>query len=231
MDGAQRLRADLLDDDLSDAIVVLVAGTGATGAIDPLDAGHGAAWRHVDAAWAGPLRLSSYADLLEGIQTADSVAVSAHKWLYQPKGCAMVFFADPDAAQDPLTFGGGYLTAPNVGLLGSAGDRALPLAATLLGWGRQGVTARIDADMAIASRLAEIISETEDLELWREPATGIVNWRSRNAPPERIRERLRRAWVSTAIIGTETWLRSVAVNPHADPDLVVEEVRRAADGD
>jgi len=231
VDGAQRLRAELLDDDLGDAIVVLVAGTVATGAIDPLDAGYGAAWRHVDAAWAGPLRLSSHGDLLEGIQTANSVAVSAHKWLYQPKGCAMVFFADPDAAQAPLTFGGGYLAAPNVGLLGSAGDRALPLAATLLGWGRQGVAARIDADMALAGRMAEIISETEDLELWQEPIAGIVNWRSRIAPPERIRERLHGAWVSTATIGTETWLRSVAVNPHADPELVVAEVRRAANGD
>jgi L-2,4-diaminobutyrate decarboxylase len=231
VDGAQRLRAELLDDDLGDAIVVLVAGTVATGAIDPLDAGYGAAWRHVDAAWAGPLRLSSHGDLLEGIQTANSVAVSAHKWLYQPKGCAMVFFADPDAAQAPLTFGGGYLAAPNVGLLGSAGDRALPLAATLLGWGRQGVAARIDADMALAGRMAEIISETEDLELWQEPIAGIVNWRSRIAPPERIRERLHGAWVSTATIGTETWLRSVAVNPHAGPELVVAEVRRAANGD
>jgi L-2,4-diaminobutyrate decarboxylase len=228
VDGAQRLHADLLDDDLSDAIVVLVAGTVSAGAIDPLNAGRGAAWRHVDAAWAGPLRLSSHADLLEGIHTADSVSVSAHKWLYQPKGCALVLFADPDSAQAPLTFGGGYLAAPNVGLLGSAGDRALPLAATLLGWGRQGVAERIDADMALSLRLAEIISEAEDLELWREPVAGIVNWRSRDAPAEYIKERLRGAWVSTATIGTDTWLRSVAVNPHADPELVVERVRRAA---
>jgi L-2,4-diaminobutyrate decarboxylase len=208
--------------------VVLVAGTVSAGAIDPLNAGRGAAWRHVDAAWAGPLRLSSHADLLEGIHTADSVSVSAHKWLYQPKGCALVLFADPDSAQAPLTFGGGYLAAPNVGLLGSAGDRALPLAATLLGWGRQGVAERIDADMALSLRLAEIISEAEDLELWREPVAGIVNWRSRDAPAEYIKERLRGAWVSTATIGTDTWLRSVAVNPHADPELVVERVRRAA---
>jgi hypothetical protein len=39
-------------------VLVLTAGTVATGAIDPLDAGTGAAWRHVDVAWAGPLRLT-----------------------------------------------------------------------------------------------------------------------------------------------------------------------------
>ena len=62
VDDTQRLRVDLLPDDLSDAIVVLVAGTVAAGAVDSLDAAAGAAWRHVDAAWAGPLRLSSHAD-------------------------------------------------------------------------------------------------------------------------------------------------------------------------
>lgn len=228
VDGAQRLRADLLDDDLGDAIVVLVAGTVSAGAVDPLEAGRGAAWRHVDAAWAGPLRLSSHADVLDGIQAADSVAVSAHKWLYQPKGSAMVLFADPESAQAPLTFGGGYLAAPNVGLLGSSGDRALPLAATLLAWGRAGLAARIDADMALARRLADIVSAAGDLELWREPVTGVVNWRSRHLPAADLQSRLRGAWVSTATLGTQTWLRSVAVNPHADPDRIVAEVRRAA---
>jgi L-2,4-diaminobutyrate decarboxylase len=140
----------------------------------------------------------------------------------------MVLFRDPDSAQAPLTFGGGYLAAPNVGLLGSAGDRALPLAATLLAWGRQGVAARIDADIAIAGRLAEIVGAAEDLELWREPVTGVVNWRSRNLPAEQVQDHLCGAWVSTATVGAETWLRSVSVNPHADPELIVEEVRRAA---
>jgi len=49
VDAAQRLREDMLPDDLSDAIVVLIAGTVATGAVDPLGAAQGAAWRHVDA--------------------------------------------------------------------------------------------------------------------------------------------------------------------------------------
>jgi L-2,4-diaminobutyrate decarboxylase len=132
VDDRERLRVNGLPDDLSDAIVVLTAGTVATGAVDPLSAGRGAAWRHVDAAWAGPLRLSSHAAVLDGVQTADSVAVSAHRWLYQPKESALVLFRDPDAAHGAMSFGGGYLAAPNVGLLGSHGNAALPLAALLL---------------------------------------------------------------------------------------------------
>jgi len=176
VDDRQRLRKDLLPDDLSDAVLVLTAGTVATGAIDPLAAGHGAAWRHVDAAWAGPLRLSRHAGLLAGIEAADSVAVSTHKWLYQPKECALVLFADPDPAHAAVSFGGGYLAAPNVGLLGSHANTALPLAATLLAWGRAGVAGRIEADMALAERLADLITDAPDLQLWNRPATGVVNW-------------------------------------------------------
>jgi len=89
VDG-QRLAA--LPDDLGpldNAALVLTAGTTSTGSIDDLSLGD-PAWLHVDAAWAGPLRLSNlHADVLAGIDRADSVVVSAHKWLYQPKESAL----------------------------------------------------------------------------------------------------------------------------------------------
>lgn len=114
-DQRQRLRPDCLGE-LSAAALVLTAGTVATGAVDPLDAGHRAAWRHVDAAWAGALRFSPrHAQRLAEVQAADSVALSCHKWLYQPKESAAIFFRDPERAHGALSFGGGYLTAPNVG--------------------------------------------------------------------------------------------------------------------
>ncbi len=227
VDDAQRLQVDLLPDDLSDAIVVLVAGTVATGAVDPLTTAEGAAWRHVDAAWAGPLRLSSRAGVLEGVQTADSVAVSAHKWLYQPKDSALVLFRDPQTAHEALSFGGSYLAAPNIGLLGSRGDTALPLAATLLAWGQRGLAGRIDADMALAEQLADLVTGAPELELWQRPVTGVVNWRPRHQPVEQVRAQLQDAWVSTATIDGQVWFRSVAANPHANPRHVVDAVRRA----
>jgi len=225
VDAAQRLRVDLLPGDLSDAVAVLTAGTVATGAVDPLSAAPDAAWRHVDAAWAGPLRLSSHAGLLDGIEGADSVAVSAHKWLYQPKDSALVLFREPAAAHEALSFGGSYLAAPNVGLLGSHANTALPLAATLLAWGRQGLCERLDADMALAEQLADLVAAAPDLQLWRRPVTGVVNWRPHHGTIEQVRARLRDVWVSTAIIGPDTWFRSVAANPHADSQRVVQAVR------
>jgi L-2,4-diaminobutyrate decarboxylase len=228
VDDAERMRTELLPDDLDDAIVVLTAGTTAAGAVDPLAAASGAAWRHVDAAWAGPLRLSSHAAVLEGIDRADSVAVSAHKWFYQPKESALVLFADAVRAHDAISVGGGYLAAPNVGLLGSHGATALPLAATLLAWGREGVRARIDADMRVARRLADRIVAEPSLELFAQPETGVVAWRVRGADSAAVRDRMTDAWVSTATIGDAVWLRSVAANPRADPDRVVDAVLTAA---
>ena len=229
VDDAQRLRVDLLPDDLSDTVLVLTAGTVTTGAVDPLKVATSAAWRHVDAAWGGPLRLSAHANLLDGIQTADSVAVSAHKWLYQPKNSALVLFRDPQAAHDAVSFGGDYLAAPNIGLLGSRGDSALPLAATLLAWGREGLASRIEADMALAEQLADLVAAAPELELWRRPVTGVVNWRPRHQPAEQVRPRLRDAWVSTASIDGHTWFRSVAANPRAQAPHVVQAVLRALD--
>ncbi|TAL85723.1 MAG: hypothetical protein EPN74_06905 [Rhodanobacter sp.] len=88
-----KLVGESLPHDLTRAALVLTAGTTGAGAIDPLDLAGRAAWTHVDAAWAGPLRLSSYADRLTGIDRADSVSVSAHKWLFQPKESALIRMA------------------------------------------------------------------------------------------------------------------------------------------
>ncbi len=227
VDERQRLRVDQLPADLSRAALVLTAGTVATGSIDPLDAGRDAAWRHMDAAWAGPLRFTRHADLLAGVEAADSLALSAHKWLYQPKESGLVLFADTARAHAALSFGSGYLAEPNIGLLGSRAAAAVPLAATLLAWGRSGLAARIEADVDIARQLARLVEADAGLELWAPPVTGVVNWRPRGADPRAVRDRLRGAWVSLCDIGGEQWFRSVAANPAADPGAVVAAVRAA----
>ena len=208
--------------------VVLTAGSVASGAVDPLDAFPDAAWRHVDAAWAGPLRLSErHAHVLEGIDRADSVGFSAHKWLFQPKECAALMFRESAAAHDAISFGGGYLADPNVGLLGSHGASALPLALTLLAWGREGTARRIETCMAKAQQLAERVDTEPRLELFGPPATGVVLWRPADAEAEEIHARTRGAFVSLTTVHGETWLRSVAANPNADPDLVIDAVLNA----
>lgn len=214
--------------DTAKSAVVLSAGTVASGAVDPLDAFPDAAWRHVDAAWAGPLRLSErHAGLLEGIEQADSVGFSAHKWLFQPKECAAVLFRDSAAAHDAISYGDGYLAAPNVGLLGSHGSSALPLALSLMAWGREGTARRIEGCMELAQRLAARVQAERRLELFAPPVTGVLMWRPADEPADGLQARTRGAFVSLTTVHGDTWLRSVAANPNADPDLVVDTVLAA----
>jgi len=230
-DGGDRLDPAQLGD-LTDAAVVLTAGTTATGAIDNLDHSEvlaAASWVHVDAAWAGPLRLSPrWGPLLEGVEQADSVAISAHKWLHQPKESALALFRDTAAAHDALSFGADYLAVPNIGILGSHGYSALPLAATLLAYGVEGLGAWVDHAMDLTTRLTDRIAAHSELEQWGSgPGSGVVAWRHRHSDSRLLQSRLQDAFVSVTIIGGEPWLRSVAANPLADPDQVVAAVLAA----
>ncbi len=219
--------------ELDGSILVLTAGTTGIGAIDSLDIAKldpTPAWVHVDAAWGGPLHLTAnHRHRVAGIERSDSLSISAHKWLYQPKESAMVLFADADAANDAISVDGAYLAVPNVGLLGSHGAAAAPLAITLLHLGWDGLAALIDHGMEIADRLLTRIGATPELEAFGPNVSGVIAWRHRHHEAPAIQRELDGAFVSTTKIGDRSWLRSVAANPMADPDLVVDAVLAAAE--
>jgi L-2,4-diaminobutyrate decarboxylase len=227
VDAERRLRPELLGD-LSKSALVLTAGTTSAGAVDPLTAGAGAAWRHVDAAWAGPLCLSErHKQVLAGMELADSVTVSAHKWFFQPKESALVFFSDFEAAKGALSFAGPYLAEPNVGLLGSHGATAVPLLATLLAWGRTGLEERLNRCMDAAEELADLVEASEEFELFGQPVTGIVLWRPRKVSIKEMLPMIEEAMISTTVIDGVRWLRSVAANPMVDAAKVFAAVQEA----
>jgi L-2,4-diaminobutyrate decarboxylase len=214
---------------LADACLVLTAGTTATGAVDPLDLVGAAKWTHVDAAWAGPLRLSrTHSGRLDGIEAADSVAVSAHKWLFQPKDSALVMFRNLDIANAAVSFDGGYLARPNVGVQGSRSAAAIPLLATLLAWGREGVARRLDHLMQMAESLADAIEKCDRLELWGRPQTAINVFRPVCSSTAALVQALPPGMLSTCVLDGQTWARSVAANPSVDMDLVVERILAAS---
>jgi L-2,4-diaminobutyrate decarboxylase len=222
------LLTQALPNDLSRAVLVLTSGTTSVGALDPLELIGRAAWTHVDAAWGGPLRLTRYAERLAGIEQADSVAVSSHKWLFQPKESALIMFREATKASESISYGGAYLTDPNVGLLGSHGATAVPLLAMLMSWGRAGVAQRIERCMDIADQLASFIRQEDRLELFAEPSTGLVVWRART--PEKtecLLQRLPQGMMSTVSIGAGKWCRNTAANPNADIELITSEIQKA----
>lgn len=184
-----------------------------------------AGWVHVDAAWAGPLRFTTHhASVLDGIESADSVGFSAHKWLYQPKGAALVLFNYPEPAHRVMTYDGGHLAAANVGLLGSAPAAALPLAATLLAWGQSGLSYRIESDLEKAHQLASLIDAEARFERWGPVVTGVVVWRPRDVDAKLVRDSLTDAWVSLVDIDGEHRLHCVAANASANPQYVFDRV-------
>ncbi len=211
--------------DISNACLVLTAGTTATGVIDSLALAGKAKWTHVDAAWAGPLRLSpNHAHLLDGIDAADSVAISAHKWFFQPKDSALIMFRDTDLANSAISLGGGYLATPNIGVQGSRGASAIPLLATMIAWGKEGIADRIDHAMSIASMLATELIKEDNISLWGMPTTGITVFRPLTMNTEEFYQRLPEGMFSTCMLDNVKWLRSVAANPLADIEEIASKI-------
>lgn len=214
--------------DLEHSCLVLIAGTTNSGAIDPLQTLAGQArWTHVDAAWGGPLRLShTYQHLLNGIEQADSISISAHKWLFQPKDSALILYRNPEAVAEALSFSAAYLAQANFGVQGSRGAAAIPLLATLLAWGRVGLAERIERLMLLAQQLAEFVSHHPQLKLYQSPQSGIVLMQPRHHSSAQLLAQLRPEIFSSCFQHGQQWVRSVPANPSAQLDVVLEELQQ-----
>ncbi len=230
VDSTGTLCSDDLPLDLSRSALVLTSGTTSVGALDSLGLAGRAAWTHVDAAWGGPLRLTCHADRLAGIEQADSVAVSSHKWLFQPKESALIMFRNVAKAHDAISFGGSYLSEPNIGLLGSHGATAIPLLAMLWSWGRVGLAKRIEHCVQMADTLAQYLAKDSRVELLGQPQTAIVVWRPRQVHlVEQIIKQLPVGIASTVTINNEKWIRHTATNPNADIVRIIQEINFVLD--
>lgn len=179
--------------DVSDvAAVAVTAGATNDGSIDdlagiaPLCREHGI-WLHVDAAYGGAAMLSPRArELFAGIESADSVTVNPHKWLFTPFDCAALLYRDPAAARRThaqrapyleATVGGDNPSDLAVGL--SRRARGLPLWMSLLANGTRAYVDAVEACLDLADYAADRIAGTEYLELVRDPNLSIVVFRRR----------------------------------------------------
>ena len=164
VDEAFRMRAELAD--LTDAAaVVATVGTTSTTSVDPVPAladacAERGVWLHVDAAYAGSawvcpeLRWSE-----QGVDRADSVVVNAHKWLFTPMDCSLLWTRRPEALRAAFSLVPEYLrTSDEADSLSDYGPalgrrfRSLKLWAVLRCYGRTGLQSRIRE----AIRLAEL---------------------------------------------------------------------------
>lgn len=170
--------AEMMETIEGPTIVCAQVGEVNTGAIDPiaeiLEVVEGRAWLHVDGAFGMWARLDDrVAELLVGIERADSWATDAHKWLNTPYDCGIAITRHPDSHRKAMTLRADYLPADDTEWLRSPIDwnpemsrrsRAVPVYATLAALGRQGVADMVrncrDMAMLIAAGIGTIDGAT-----------------------------------------------------------------------
>jgi glutamate/tyrosine decarboxylase-like PLP-dependent enzyme len=241
-------------------LVVATAGSVDTGAFDPLAAiadfcAVEGLWLHVDGAF-GALAVTSpaHAQLIAGIERADSLAFDAHKWLQVPYAVGCVLFRDEHAHRAAFASNPAYLAraehgaaagAPwfaDYGMELSRDFRALKVWFTLRHYGVDRLGASIARTCAVAVELARRIEANAELELLAPVTLNVVCFRYvRSGTSEAELDRLNEAIAiavqesgdavpSTTRIGGRRALRACIINHRtneSDVDVLVESVVRA----
>jgi aromatic-L-amino-acid/L-tryptophan decarboxylase len=158
-------------------LVVGSAGTVSTGAVDPLPelaafCQEHKLWFHVDGAYGAFANgLAGAPPELKGLESADSVAVDPHKWLYAPleAGCALV--RNPSTLRNAFSyhppyynFDGGGLNYYDLGPQNSRGFRALKVWLALQQAGAAGYREMIQDDITLARYLYDLAVDQPELE-------------------------------------------------------------------
>ena len=162
-------------------IVCAQAGNVSTGASDPIgaivEAAHArGAWVHVDGAfglWAAAV--PELRSQVAGIETADSWATDAHKWLNVPYDSGLAIVADAAPHRAAMGLKASYLQRgadeERIGMDwvpdSSRRSRVLPLYALFRALGRDGIADIVRRNCALARRMAETLS--------RAPGVTILN--------------------------------------------------------
>jgi len=189
LDAEFRLDAAALD--LTDAAaLVATVGTTSTTAVDPVpvlaDACEAAGvWLHVDAAYAGSawvcpeLRWSQV-----GVERADSLVVNAHKWLFTPMDCSLLWTCRPEALRSAFSLVPEYLrTSDEAESLSDSGPalgrrfRSLKLWAVLRCYGREGLQARIREAVRLAEQFESWVGDEPGWELCAPRRFSVVCFR------------------------------------------------------
>jgi len=172
VDAQGRLRADALPPAFSGPTIVCAqVGNVNTGASDDIAAvrEHAGAdvWLHVDGAFGLWARAApSHAQLVRGLDLADSWATDAHKWLNVPYDSGLAFVRDADALRAAMAITADYLPTdspwrnpsdftPEL----SRRARGVDVWAVLKSLGREGVAEMIERNCRQAQRFGTALSD------------------------------------------------------------------------
>jgi L-2,4-diaminobutyrate decarboxylase len=269
LDEQRRIDPDRLDHTLSELrsrgvpIVAVSAAACATpiGAFDSLTelaevCRRHAVWLHADAAHGGALAFSRrHRHLLAGIELADSVVCDAHKMMFMPALCAILFYRDrghrfatfqQDAPYlfDPAAPGLAEYDSGVVTLECTKRAAALGLWGTWSLFGPQLFGDLVDVTIDLAQKLHGLLAAADDFEVLHEPQCNIVAFRylppelrsARTEQVDQLQLRLRRAVIESgefylvqSRLDGRPVLRTTIMNPlTTEEDLreLLESLRR-----
>jgi aromatic-L-amino-acid/L-tryptophan decarboxylase len=241
-DDEFRLRPDALD--LTDAAaVVATVGTTSTTSVDPVAAVADACsaagvWLHVDAAYAGAAWVCPELEWSRaGVERADSLVVNAHKWLFTPMDCSLLWTSRPEALRSAFSLVPEYLrTRDEVDNISDYGPalgrrfRSLKLWAVLRCYGREGLQARIREAIRLAELFEGWVGEEPGWELCAPRPFSVVCFR-RDGADEENEEILERVNASGEAFISHTRLRGRYVLRLAvgNERTTEDDIRRAWD--
>ena len=188
-----RMVADDREAGLTPIAVCGNAGTTNTGAVDPLDeladfCEREDIWLHVDAAYGGFAILTETGQkLFKGLDRADSIAMDAHKWLFQPfeAGCLMVkdirtleraFSVHPEYLQD-AQWGSDHPNFGDRGLQLSRSFRALKVWMSIQTFGMAAFRRAVAKGIELAQKAEQYVRASEVLQIANPASLGVVCFR------------------------------------------------------
>src|SRR5205814_2028713 len=208
------LRPDALDLDGAAAVVATV-GTTSTTSVDPVApiaraCRAAGAWLHVDAAYAGGAMVCPELRwAFEGVEMADSLVINAHKWLFTPVDCSLLWTSRPDRFREAFSLVPEYLRTPDSEDSLSLSEygpalgrrfRSLKLWAVLRCLGRAGLQERIRRAVRLAELFEGWVRDEPGWELCAPRPFSVVCFRREGG------DELNEALVQRVNAGGEIWI-------------------------
>ena len=202
LDGHRRMDVAVLEQMLTDLTeqqvpiiaVVAVACTTAVGAFDPLETiadvcERHQVWLHVDAAHGGAVCLSQkHRHLVKGLERADSVVFDAHKMMFVPAVCALVFYRNKKNRFRAFEQKAPYLFDPSAPDMSEYDNGVVTFECTkrsaALGlWGALSIFGfelfeqLVDRVFLVAQHLFHLLGDAKEFEVVEAPQANIVVFR------------------------------------------------------
>ena len=175
----------------------------------------------------GPLRISKkHGYLLDGVDNADSVSISGHKWIFQPKDSSILLFKNTSEAHESISVSR-VLIKFKYWHHGIKRCYWTPLLATLMTWGKRGLAERLDSCMTLSTKLYSHLLNSNVL-VFSPPVSGVILWRPKaQYSADEIFSRLPLGSASLTTVNDEKWVRHVAANPNMQIDLLCSKITEA----